>query len=98
MVSGELRPPRKKKFNMALQVSHELALPGGGTPKRQDVNTAMTALREIDTHNWPVILETFDGQIFNVTLKLMKEQLISDSATRDREYVVEIQATEQIIV
>lgn len=97
IVSGELRPTRRKKFNMALQVARELALPGGGAPKRQDVDTVLKALRAIDTHSWPVILETFDGQIFNVTLKLMKEQLIGESSGKNREYLIQIQAVEQTI-
>jgi len=93
ILDGTLRHVKKKELEFVVHVANGLPLPHGGE-YLCDVFSYMRDIRALDREEWPVTIELFDEQKFNVVIKSMEERRVYNPSRGQWEFVVHINAIE----
>jgi hypothetical protein len=96
-VSGALRPQKRRKFEFTILTANSTIAPNDSYGLEAPT-TMLSLLREMSAHVWPIMLETPDGQQFNINVLQLSEQLFSDSPhLPEKEYAVAVVAEEALV-
>ena len=90
---GELRPPPRRQLDFSLHIANKQAGVKGAvvTQNPQDM---LSILKDINCNSWPVKITTYDGQEYDVTIKIQKEEFAYESTMDRPEYFVTVKAME----